>query len=201
MHCPLPVGVVRRFSFSFGSLGLANDQSPKPKAHGPMPHVMAPAAITHTPSHWVLDTHSNCGGVQLVTQKTRDQLRDQRREERRSQGPRYWPPFAPWVQGGARAGWVWSGGPNLAPGPLGSVAGPRPVPGLAPLPLLRTGAWRPGAEAARVLGSQAVAAAPSTCPGTRCNRRASFGKAFSDRQRLPSHAHFHSLTRSCADSD
>ena len=82
-----------------------------------------------------------------------DQLRDQRREERRSQGPRYWPPFAPWVQGGARAGWVWSGGPNLAPGPLGSVAGPRPVPGLAPLPLLRTGAWRPGAEAARVLSS------------------------------------------------
>jgi hypothetical protein len=47
-----------------------------------------------------------------------DQLRDQR-----SQGPRYWPPLAPWVQGGAGLGWVWSGGSNLAPGPLGSVAG------------------------------------------------------------------------------
>jgi hypothetical protein len=34
-----------------------------------------------------------------------DQLRDQR------------------VQGGAGMGWMWSGGGNLAPGPLGSVAG------------------------------------------------------------------------------
>jgi hypothetical protein len=40
-------------------------------------------------------------------------------------------------------GWVWSGGSNLAPGPLGSVVG-RPAPGLAPLPLLRTGGCRPG---------------------------------------------------------
>jgi hypothetical protein len=30
--------------------------------------------------------------------------------------------------------------------------GPRPAPGLAPLPLLRPGLCRPGAEAARVLG-------------------------------------------------
>jgi hypothetical protein len=47
-------------------------------------------------------------------------------------------------------GWVWSGGSNLAPGPLGSVAGDpdRHAPRLAPLPrlpLLRTaGGWRPG---------------------------------------------------------
>jgi hypothetical protein len=34
-------------------------------------------------------------------------------------------PFAPWVQQGAGLGWVWSGGSNLAPGPLGSVAGDR----------------------------------------------------------------------------
>jgi hypothetical protein len=57
------------------------------------------------------------------------------------------------------------GGSNLAPGPLGLVAGgrPQPAPGLAPLSLLRTGGSRPGgSEAARVLGSQAVAAAPST---------------------------------------
>jgi hypothetical protein len=42
---------------------------------------------------------------------------------------------------------VWSGGSNLAPGPLGSVAGdpdPRPAPGLAPLLLPRTGACRRG---------------------------------------------------------
>jgi hypothetical protein len=36
---------------------------------------------------------------------------------------KFWPPFAPWVQGGAGMGWVCSGGPNLAPGPLGLVAG------------------------------------------------------------------------------
>jgi hypothetical protein len=48
----------------------------------------------------------------------RDQLRDQR-----GQGPRIWPPFAPWVQVGAGMGWLWSGGSNFAPGPLGSVAG------------------------------------------------------------------------------
>jgi hypothetical protein len=41
----------------------------------------------------------------------------------RSQGTRYWPPFAPWVQGGAGVGWVCSGGSNLPLGPLGSVAG------------------------------------------------------------------------------
>jgi hypothetical protein len=46
---------------------------------------------------------------------------------------KYWPPFAPWVQGGAGMGWVCSGGSNLAPVPLGSVAGdpvtptPRPA--------------------------------------------------------------------------
>jgi hypothetical protein len=50
--------------------------------------------------------------------------------------------FAPWVQGGAGMDWVWSGGSNLAPGPLGSVAGdpdrhrdwlicPSPVPAAA----------------------------------------------------------------------
>jgi hypothetical protein len=63
----------------------------------------------------------------------------------------------------------------------------------------RTGGCRPGAEAARVLGSWACAAAPSTYPGM--GRYApSFGKASSDRRSLPSHAHFHNLARSCADS-
>jgi hypothetical protein len=54
-----------------------------------------------------------------------DQLRDQR-----GQGPRIWPPFAPWLPrtrgelGWAGCGpWSGSGGSNLAPGPLGSVAG------------------------------------------------------------------------------
>jgi hypothetical protein len=58
---------------------------------------------------------------------------------------------------------VWSGGGNLAPGPLGSVAGDDRHRGSSvPPPYRRLPA---GAEAARVLGSQAVAAAPSTCPG------------------------------------
>jgi hypothetical protein len=42
---------------------------------------------------------------------TIDQLHDQR-----DQGPRIRPPFAPWVQGGAGVGWMWSGGPTW---PLG----------------------------------------------------------------------------------
>jgi hypothetical protein len=52
------------------------------------------------------------------------------------------PPGTIWVQGGAGLGWVWSRGANLAPGPLGSVAGdpdrhrgwllcPSPVPAAA----------------------------------------------------------------------
>jgi hypothetical protein len=72
-------------------------------------------------------------------------------------------------------GWGWSGGGKgkgqlLGPSrPLGSVAGDpdqHRAPGLAPLPLLRAGAggFRPGAEAARVLGSQAVAAALKYIP-------------------------------------
>jgi hypothetical protein len=94
---------------------------------------------------------------------------------------------------------VWSGGGNLAPGPLGSVAGDPPAPGLAPLPLLRTGGCRPGAEAARVPGSKAVAAAPSTSPGMGCNshplaKRLQTGKG-------PSSSHFSQSARSCADSD
>jgi hypothetical protein len=54
-------------------------------------------------------------------------LRDQR-----GQGPRIWPPLAPWVQGGAGMGWMRSGGSNVAHGPVGSVAGgPRPPGGAA----------------------------------------------------------------------
>jgi hypothetical protein len=79
------------------------------------------------------------------------------------------PPGTLWFQGGAGLGWVCSGGSNLAPRPLGSVAVDRHRgSGLAPLPLLRTGGCRPGAGAARVLGSYRplpVAAALSTCPG------------------------------------
>jgi hypothetical protein len=40
-----------------------------------------------------------------------------------SQGANYWPPFVPWGHRGAGLGWVWTGGSNWAPGPLGSVAG------------------------------------------------------------------------------
>jgi hypothetical protein len=47
-----------------------------------------------------------------------DQLRDQGGQERK-----FYPTGTTWVQGGAGLGWVWSGGSNLAPGPLGSVAG------------------------------------------------------------------------------
>jgi hypothetical protein len=52
-------------------------------------------------------------------------------------------------------GWGCSGGPNLAPGPPGLVAGDtdRLRGWIRPLPTLRTGGCRPGAEAARVLGS------------------------------------------------
>jgi hypothetical protein len=55
---------------------------------------------------------------------------------------KYWPPFASWVQGGAEMDWVCSEGSNLAPVPLGLVAGdpdrhqdrhlcPSPVPAAA----------------------------------------------------------------------
>ena len=37
--------------------------------------------------------------------------------------PKYWPPFASWVQGGPKTSWRWSRGSNLVTGPLGSVAG------------------------------------------------------------------------------
>jgi hypothetical protein len=65
--------------------------------------------------------------------------------------------LGPGGQGGARTGWVWSEGPNLAPGLLGSVAGDpaRPPTGTgagssAPPPYQRLPA---GAEAARLPGS------------------------------------------------
>jgi hypothetical protein len=45
-------------------------------------------------------------------------LRDQGGQESRN----FTPPGTLWVQRGASLGWVWSGGSNLAPGPLGSVA-------------------------------------------------------------------------------
>lgn len=37
--------------------------------------------------------------------------------------PKYWPPFASWVQGGPKTGWRWSRGSNVVTGPLGLVAG------------------------------------------------------------------------------
>jgi hypothetical protein len=40
-----------------------------------------------------------------------------------ARGRNFTPPGTLWVQGGAGLGWVWSGGSNLAPVPLGSVAG------------------------------------------------------------------------------
>jgi hypothetical protein len=74
-------------------------------------------------------------------------------------------------------GWAWSGGSDLAPGPLGSVAGdPDRHWGCPPPPSSSSHPHRhgrrPGAEAACFLGSaQACAAAPSTstCPGMRCS--------------------------------
>jgi hypothetical protein len=81
----------------------------------------------------------------IRNQNQNDQLRDQR-----SQGPRYWPPFDPWVQGelGCWAGLGVLRGVQLGPRPpgpgrLGSVAGehldrhrgwlfcPSPVPAAA----------------------------------------------------------------------
>jgi hypothetical protein len=70
--------------------------------------------------------------------------------------------------GWAGAVWVWPGGGQLGPwaAGFGGRWWPRLAPGLAPLPPPRTGAaYRLGAEAARVLGSYACSAAPSTCPG------------------------------------
>jgi hypothetical protein len=60
--------------------------------------------------------------------------------DQRSQGPRYWSPFAPWVQGEGRS-WsgLWAGcgpgGPTWLLGRwvLWPVIRPRPAPGLAPL--------------------------------------------------------------------
>jgi hypothetical protein len=86
-------------------------------------------------------------------------------------------------------GWVCSGGGNLAPGLLGLVAGdPDRHRGWLLCPSV------PAAEAARVPGSWACAAAPSTCPGAGCNRRPSFlvgCLTFLDRRKPPPHAHFH----------
>jgi hypothetical protein len=112
-------------------------------------------------------------------------------------------PLGP-VQVGAVMGWVWSGGSNLAPGPLGPVVGDpdrHRAPGLAPRPLLRTSSWRPGDEAARVLGSWASAAALSTGFGNGAAPHALLALRIPDRRRSPSTSHFHNLARSCADSD
>jgi hypothetical protein len=124
-----------------------------------------------------------------------DQLRDQGGQERKCY-PTGYPLY------GSRGGWdglgvVWSGVSNLAPGPLGSMAGDpdrhRGWPLCAPPPYRRLrvfSAHRPAVPQLQV----------HTCPGIGCNSP-SFGKASSDRNKLPSYAHFHSLTRSCADSD
>jgi hypothetical protein len=120
----------------------------------------------------------------------------------RSRGPgaEMLPHRAPslWVQGGAGMGWVWCG-PGCPTWPLGrwvrwpvtptgTGAGPSAPP---PYRRLRVfSAHRPAVPQLQV----------HTCPGIGCNSP-SFGKASSDRNKLPSYAHFHSLTRSCADSD
>jgi hypothetical protein len=115
-------------------------------------------------------------------------------------------PVRSWVGLGAGCGpWSGSGGSNaqrrmLAHGPLGSVAGgggpwPRPAPGLAPLPLLRTGGCRPARgelRPPRVPGSWALAAtpAPSTGFGNMAAPRC-WHCVYPDRLKLPSPAHFH----------
>jgi hypothetical protein len=151
-----------------------------------------------------------------------DQLRDQRSaiSDQRGQpgqqgpgpgpGPRIGtrarrPPVAPpepsgyglWVHGRGRAGasWMWSGGSNLAAGPLGSVAGdPDRHRGLAPLSSLLCPSPVPAAAAGRGLRPRVFSAhgpgrpqlqAPSTCcPGKGCNSPSS-GSTFSDRTSLP----------------
>jgi hypothetical protein len=55
-----------------------------------------PRTPTHSHALPHIPTHSHAFPRTLTPT---DQLRDQR-----SQGPRYWPPFAPWVQGGAGMG-------------------------------------------------------------------------------------------------
>jgi hypothetical protein len=130
--------------------------------------------------------------------KDKDQLRDQR-----SQGPWYWPPFAPWVQGGAGVGWVCSGGDNLAPGPLCSVAGdpdrhwgwllcPSSVPaaagrGLRPRVFSAHGPPPQLQVQDSVMGRR---------PMPHCWRC-----VYPDRRRAPSSSHSYNLARSCADSD
>jgi hypothetical protein len=124
---------------------------------------------------------------------------------------KYWPPLGP-LLGPARGELGWAGcapgGPNWPlcrwvrwpVSPTGTEAGFSAPRSSVPVPAAARGP-EPGAEAARVTGSKAWSAAPSTCPGTGCNSP-SFGKAPSDRTSLPSSSHFHSLTRcSCADSD
>jgi hypothetical protein len=67
--------------------------------------------------------------------------------------------LAPWVQGGAGMGWMCSRGSNLAPGPLGSVAGDGdpdwrrgwPLPCLSSVPA--AGGWRPGGMRPRVFSA------------------------------------------------
>jgi hypothetical protein len=101
------------------------------------------------------------------------------------------------------------GGPTWALGrwALGSVAGdpaPRRAPGLAHLVLLRAGDCRPGAEAARVLGSWALATAPSAGFGNGISNGAAphcRHCVYPDRLKLPSSSHFYNLARSRADPD
>jgi hypothetical protein len=155
---------ISRYRYRYGQLGQQG--TPIAIAHcapslpAPMRFLHPPCRIPHVLS--AIEVPGAWGGHQPVAiegrrhnyticyllnstpskiEETSCALRDQRGQRRQ-----YWPPFAPWVQGGAGLGWVWSGGSNLAPGPLGSVAGgPDRHRGwlLCPLPLLRTGGCLP----------------------------------------------------------
>jgi hypothetical protein len=127
----------------------------------------------------------------------------QRKLAPEGQRRRHWQPFVPRTPSGAAVGWAWPGGGNLAPGPLGSVAGdPDRHRGWILCPsLLRTCGCRPGAEAARVPGSQACAAAPSTSPDMRCNSRPLAKRLQTGTGFLHMPSHFHKPGQILCDSD
>jgi hypothetical protein len=80
---------------------------------------IAETAAALATSHWPLDSHLGPAAARSLLHSRR--LTSCAIKEARSGN--FTPPGTIWVQGGAGLGWVWSGGPNLAPGPLGSVAG------------------------------------------------------------------------------
>jgi hypothetical protein len=108
---------------------------------------------------------------------------------------------------GSGLGWVWSRGvgpwplgrwvrwPPVTPTGTGAGSSAPPPPPYRRLPA--SGGWGCGRACSRLIG---LGRSSKHMPRHGLNSP-SFGKAPSDRPKLPSHAHFHNLARSCADSD